>query len=60
MRKLSQLETKIKSETHWSKRSKETGQFMDQKEKENSRASGGSGDLAHPGNGRAMTAFRVR
>jgi hypothetical protein len=33
VRKRSQLETKIMGEKHWSKRSKESGQFMDQKEK---------------------------
>jgi len=33
VRKRSQLETKIMGEKHWSKRNKESGQFMDQKEK---------------------------
>jgi hypothetical protein len=33
VRKRPQLETKIMGEKHWSKRSKESGQFMDQKEK---------------------------
>jgi hypothetical protein len=33
VRKRSQLDTKIMGETHWSKRSKESGQFMDQKAK---------------------------
>jgi hypothetical protein len=33
VRKRSQLETKIMGEKHWSKRSKESRQFMDQKEK---------------------------
>ena len=31
VRKRSQLKTKIEGETHWTKRSRETGQFMDQK-----------------------------
>ncbi len=31
VRKRSQLKTKIEGETHWTKRSKATGQFMDQK-----------------------------
>jgi hypothetical protein len=33
VRKRPQLETKIMGEKHWSKRNKESGQFMDQKEK---------------------------
>jgi hypothetical protein len=32
VRKRSQVETKIMGEDHWTKRSKESGQFMDQKE----------------------------
>ena len=32
VRKRSQLETKITGEKHWTKRSKESCQFMDQKE----------------------------
>jgi hypothetical protein len=32
VRKRSQLETKITGEKHWTKRSKESGQFTDQKE----------------------------
>ena len=32
VRKRSQVETKIMGEKHWTKRSKESGQFMDQKE----------------------------
>lgn len=31
VRKRSQLTTKIQGETHWTKRSRKTGQFMDQK-----------------------------
>jgi hypothetical protein len=31
VRKRTQLKTKIEGEEHWTKRSKETGQFMDQK-----------------------------
>ena len=31
VRKRSQLKTKIEGEEHWTKRDKETGQFMDQK-----------------------------
>jgi hypothetical protein len=31
VRKRSQLKTKVMGEEHWTKRSKETGQFMDQK-----------------------------
>jgi hypothetical protein len=33
VRKRSQLEIKIMGERRWTKRSKESGQFMDQKEK---------------------------
>jgi hypothetical protein len=33
VRKRSQLETKTMGEKHWTKRSKETGKFMDQTEK---------------------------
>jgi hypothetical protein len=33
VRKRSQLETKTMGEKHWTKRSKETGHFMDQTEK---------------------------
>jgi hypothetical protein len=34
VRKRTQLQTtKVKGEKHWTKRSKESGQFMDQKEK---------------------------
>ena len=33
VRKRSQFETKVMGEQHWTKRSKETGQFMDQTEK---------------------------
>ena len=33
MRKRSQLETKVMGEQHWTKRSKASGQFMDQKDK---------------------------
>ncbi len=33
MRKRSQLETKAMGEKHWTKRSKASGQFMDQKDK---------------------------
>ena len=32
VRKRTQLETKIEGEEHWTKRDKETGGFMDQKE----------------------------
>jgi hypothetical protein len=32
VRKRSQVETKIMGEDHWTKRRKESGQFMDQKE----------------------------
>lgn len=31
IRKRSQLKTKMEGESHWTKRSRETGQFMDQK-----------------------------
>ncbi len=31
VRKRSQLKTKVEGEAHWTKRSKATGQFMDQK-----------------------------
>jgi hypothetical protein len=31
VRKRSQLKTKMEGEAHWTKRSKETGRFMDQK-----------------------------
>ena len=31
VRKRSQLKTKIEGEEHWTKRDKESGQFMDQK-----------------------------
>jgi hypothetical protein len=31
VRKRSQLKTKVEGEEHWTKRSKKTGQFMDQK-----------------------------
>jgi hypothetical protein len=31
VKKRSQVKTKMKGEEHWTKRSKETGQFMDQK-----------------------------
>jgi len=31
VRKRSQLETKVMGEDHWTKRSKESGRFMDQK-----------------------------
>lgn len=34
VRKRTQLETKIEGEEHWTKRDKETGRFMDQKEDE--------------------------
>jgi hypothetical protein len=34
VKKRSQLETKIKGEKQWTKRDKETGQFMDNKEPE--------------------------
>jgi hypothetical protein len=33
VRKRSQLETKAMGEQHWTKRSKASGQFMDQKDK---------------------------
>jgi len=33
VRKRSQLKTKVEGESHWTKRSKSTGQFMDQKNK---------------------------
>jgi hypothetical protein len=33
VRKRSQLKTKIEGESHWTKRSRESGQFMDQKKK---------------------------
>ena len=33
VRERSQLETKIMGEKHWTKRSKESGQFIDQKDK---------------------------
>jgi hypothetical protein len=33
VRKRSQLETKVMGEQHWTKRSKASGQFMDQKDK---------------------------
>jgi hypothetical protein len=33
VRKRAQRETKIMGEKHWTKRSKESGQFMDQKDK---------------------------
>jgi len=33
VRKRSQLKTKIEGEAHWTKRSRDTGQFMDQKKK---------------------------
>ena len=32
VRKRSQLKTKIQGEDHWTKRDKESGQFMDQKQ----------------------------
>jgi hypothetical protein len=32
LRKRSQLKTKMMGEKHWTKRSKESGQFMDQKD----------------------------
>jgi hypothetical protein len=32
VRKRSELETKMMGEKHWTKRSKESGQFMDQKD----------------------------
>jgi hypothetical protein len=32
VRKRSQLKTKIEGEEHWTKRDKETGRFLDQKE----------------------------
>jgi hypothetical protein len=31
VRKRSQLKTKVEGESHWTKRSRESGQFMDQK-----------------------------
>ena len=31
VRKRSQLKTKVEGEAHWTKRSRESGQFMDQK-----------------------------
>lgn len=31
VRKRSQLKTKVEGDAHWTKRSRETGQFMDQK-----------------------------
>jgi hypothetical protein len=34
VRKRSQLKTKVEGEEHWTKRSKETGQFMEQKKDE--------------------------
>ena len=34
VRKRSQLETKAVGEQHWTKRSKASGQFMDQKDKD--------------------------
>jgi hypothetical protein len=34
VRKRSQLETKVMGEQHWTKRSKASGQFMDQKDKD--------------------------
>lgn len=34
VRKRSQLKTKIAGEEHWTKRSKDSGQFMDQKKDE--------------------------
>ena len=33
VKKRSQLKTKVMGEPHWTKRNKETGQFMDQKKK---------------------------
>jgi hypothetical protein len=33
VRKRSQLKTKIEGDEHWTRRSRETGQFMDQKKK---------------------------
>lgn len=33
VRKRTQVQTKVMGEKHWTKRSKESGQFMDQKEK---------------------------
>ena len=39
VRKRSQLKTKIEGEEHWTKRSRKTGQFMDQK-KDNSKFRG--------------------
>ena len=33
VRQRSQLETKVMSEQHWTKRSKASGKFMDQKDK---------------------------
>jgi len=48
VKKRTQVKTKILGEEHWTKRSKDSGQFMDQKKKESSRASGGSKWLAFP------------
>ena len=58
VRRRSQLETKTMGEKHWTKRSKESGQFMDQKDKgRGSRASGGSDS---PVDTWATTACRAR
>lgn len=37
VRKRSQLKTKTEGESHWTKRSRATGQFMDQKKKTTSK-----------------------
>jgi hypothetical protein len=61
VRMRSQLETKIMDEKHWSKRSKESGQFIDQKEKGEVQGRP-VGDVisGQPGRGGAMTASWAR
>jgi hypothetical protein len=44
VRKRSQLETKITGEKHWTKRSKESGQFSTRKKRASSKACAGRGD----------------
>ena len=61
VRKRPQLETKIMGEKHWSKRSKESGQFMDQKEKGKVQGRSAREVISgQPGHGGAMTASRAR
>ena len=45
VRKRPQLETKIMGEKHWSKRNKESGQFMDQKDVRHQRSLDRTGGL---------------